>query len=201
MIASSLNYKGGQGKSFWAAILADFLGPKVELLDLDQTQGDSHVWAQKAGRPSRLVPPRDVQRTLHEAAQAPSWAVVDCPPHEGEPTRLALEFSALVLIPVIPGGAPDAQAWGRIAQAINEARLVNSGLKAAVVLNCDRRTQLSASFVEMLKAWHSPHKGQALIGAIPLKVAMAEAIAAGKAPKDESISKVLVHLRRFAATK
>jgi len=201
MIASSLNYKGGQGKSFWAAILADFLGPAVELLDLDQTQGDSHVWAQKAGRPSRLVPSRDVRGTLQEAARTPTWAVVDCPPHEGEPTRLALEFSALVLVPVIPGGAPDAQAWGRITQAIEEAHILNPGLKAAVVLNCDRRTQLSTSFVDMLKAWHSPHEGRALLGAVPLKVALAEAIAAGKAPKDKSISEVLLRLRRFAASK
>jgi len=38
MLASSVNFKGGQGKSLWSAVLADWLD--AEILDLDPRQGD-----------------------------------------------------------------------------------------------------------------------------------------------------------------
>ena len=54
MLMASANFKGGQGKSTWAAILATWLGDQVEILDLDFGQGDSLAWAKRAGRPARL---------------------------------------------------------------------------------------------------------------------------------------------------
>jgi len=199
MLLSSINFKGGQGKSLWAGILADWLGPAAEILDLDPKQGDAHAWAQKAGRPSRLVWPRDLARALREAAASPDWFVVDCPPTEGEETRLALELSAMVVVPVVPAGAQDARAWGRMQDAIQDARTVNPGLKAAAILNASRQTALAKEFVSMLQTWHAPKSGNAVLGVVPQHVALAEAFGAGQPPRDTAVTTVLSKLERFAA--
>ena len=198
MLISSINFKGGQGKSLWAAILASWLGPKTEILDIDPKQGDAHAWAEKAHRPSRLVWPRDLVITLHDAASAPEWFVVDCPPHEGQESRLALELSAMVIIPVVPAGAQDARAWGRMQDAIKDAKTLNSGLKAGAILNGTRHTALSRDFYELLKAWHAPREGRAVLGTVPQRVALSEAFGAGASPRDETVTAVLAKLRRFA---
>jgi cellulose biosynthesis protein BcsQ len=200
MLLSSMNFKGGQGKSLWAGILADWLGPGTEILDLDPKQGDAHAWAQKAGRPSRLVWPHDLAGALREGAASPDWFVVDCPPYEGEETRLALELSAMVVVPVVPAGAQDARAWGRMQDAIQDARAVNPGLKAAAILNASRQTALSKEFVSMLQAWHAPKSGNAVLGAVPQHVALAEAFGAGQPPRDTAVTAVLSKLGRFAAS-
>lgn len=199
MLLSSINFKGGQGKSLWTAILAAWLGEGIEILDLDPRQGDAHAWAQKAGRPSRLIWSKDLDKALREAAKSPEWFVADCPPHEGEETRLALELSSLVLIPVVPAGSQDARAWGRMQDAIQDARVVNPGLKVAAILNAARQTALSKEFASMLQAWHAPKEGRAVLGVVPQRVALAEAFGAGAAPKDESVSQILNKLQRFAA--
>ena len=202
MLIASVNYKGGQAKSFWSAILADYLGPKVELLDLDTTNGDSHTWAQATGRPSRLVPPGAAHQVLREAAQSSEWFVADCPPQEGEPTRAALQHANMLLVPIVATGGPEAAAFGRIAQAITEARqLVNPGLKATAVMTLDRETRIAESFREMLRTWHDPAHGQAFLGVVPRHTALAEAIALGQAPKHPAITAVLKHFRTFAAAK
>lgn len=199
MLISSINFKGGQGKSLWAAILAGWLGPKTEILDLDPKQGDAHAWAEKAHRPSRLVWSRDLVVTLHDAAVSQDWSVVDCPPHEGEETRLALELSAMVIIPVVPAGAQDARAWGRMQDAIKDAKTLNRGLKAGAILNGTRHTAISREFYELLKTWHAPHEGRAVLGTVPQRVALSEAFGAGSVPKDEAVTAVLTRLRRFAS--
>lgn len=199
MIISSVNFKGGQGKSLWAAILAAWLGPKVEILDLDPRQGDAHAWAEKAARPSRLVWPHNLVQALREAAKSTDWYVADCPPHEGEESRLALELSAMAVVPVVPAGAQDARAWGRMQDAIKDTRALNPGLKAAAILNGARHTAISREFLELLQAWHSPRQGRAVVGAVPQHVALAEAFGAGLVPKDEAVTDVLLRLRRFAS--
>jgi cellulose biosynthesis protein BcsQ len=199
MLISSINFKGGQGKSMWAAILAAWIGPKAEILDLDPKQGDAHAWAEKAHRPSRLVWPRELVTTLHDAARAELWFIADCPPHEGEETSLALEFSAMVLIPVVPGGAQDARAWGRMRDAVADARQRNPGLKAATILNASRHTAISREFYDLLTTWHAPKQGRAVLGTVPQHVALAEAFGVGAVPKDDSVTAALTKLRRFAA--
>jgi cellulose biosynthesis protein BcsQ len=199
MLISSINFKGGQGKSLWAAILAHWLGPTAEILDLDYNQGDAYAWAGKANRPARLVKPTDLVVTLHDAAQAEQWFVADCPPHEGKETRYALELSAMVLVPVVPGGPHDFRGWGRMRSAIRDAKVLNPGLKAATVLNASRRTSISREFYDQLTAWHAPKEGRAVLGIVPLRVAMAEALGVGDVPTDESVTAVLAKLRRFAA--
>lgn len=199
MLLSSINFKGGQGKSLWAAILAAWLGDDTEILDLDPKQGDAHAWAQKAGRPSRLIWPKDLDKTLRNAASSSGWQVADCPPHEGEETRLALELSAIVIIPVVPAGAQDARAWGRMQDAIQDARVVNPGLKVAAILNAARQTALSKEFINMLQDWHAPKEGRAVLGVVPQRVALSEAFGAGSPPKDQAVSLILSKLHRFAA--
>jgi cellulose biosynthesis protein BcsQ len=198
MLISSINFKGGQGKSLWTAILANWLGAKVEILDLDPRQGDAHAWAEKAGHPSRLIWPRELTQVLRDAANSTDWLVADCPPHEGEESRLALELSAMVFVPVVPAGAQDARAWGRMQDAVNDAKTLNPGLKAAAILNATRNTAISREFLDLLHAWHSPRQGRAVLGAVPQHVALAEAFGAGRVPSDETISAVLAKLRRFA---
>ncbi len=196
MLASSVNFKGGQGKSLWSAVLADWLD--AEILDLDPRQGDSHSWAQKAGRKSRLIW-KDAEKALHQAAVDPGlWFVADCPPHEGEETRAALRHSHLVLIPVVPSGAQDARAWGRMVDAIREARIENPGLKVAAVLNANRQTALAKEFVAMLQQWHAPKEGRAVVGVVPQRVGLSEAFGAGTVPTDPAVVAVLGKLQVFA---
>lgn len=199
MLISSVNFKGGQGKSLWTAILAAWLGKDAGVLDLDPKQGDAHAWAQKNGRPSSLVWSKDLKVALQGAAKSPDWYVADCPPHEGEETRLALQLSSIVVIPVVPAGAQDARAWGRMQDAIKDAKVVNPGLKVAAVLNASRQTALSKEFVTMLQEWHAPREGRAVLGVVPQRVALSEAFGAGTAPKDEAVAQVLSKLKRFAA--
>lgn len=195
MLASSVNFKGGQGKSLWSVILADWLG--AEILDLDPRQGDSHFWAQKAGRKSRLIW-KDSDRILQQAAADPkSWFVADCPPHEGEETRAVLQHSHLILVPVMPSGAQDARAWGRMQDALADARLGNPGVKVAAVLNASRQTGVSKGFVEMLLAWHSPKEGRAVLGVVPQRVGLSEAFGVGMVPTDPTITTVLNKLKAF----
>lgn len=197
MLVSSINFKGGQGKSLWAAILADWLGPRTEIIDLDPRQGDAHAWAEKAGRPSRIVW-TDAAKILLQASASDTWFVADCPPHEGEETRSALQHSHLILIPVVPSGAQDARAWGRMQDAIADARSLNPGLKAAVVLNSARQTALTREFIEMLQVWHKPKLGQAVLGAVPQRVALSESFGAGSVPADPAVASVLKKFGAFA---
>jgi cellulose biosynthesis protein BcsQ len=195
VLASSINYKGGQGKSLWSVILADWLD--AEILDLDPRQGDAHAWAEKAGRKSQLVW-KNSEKLLRQASADPSWFVADCPPHEGEETRAVLQHSHLVLIPVVPSGAQDARAWGRMQDAIRDARQENPGLKAAAILNASRQTGVSRAFVEMLAAWHAPSEGRAVLGVVPQRVGLAEAFGAGAVPTDPAIVTALNKLIAFA---
>jgi hypothetical protein len=82
---------------------------------------------------------------------------------------------------------------------INDARILNTGLKAAAILNGTRNTAISREFLDMLLAWHAPKQGRAILGSVPQHVALAEAFGAGLVPKDETVDAVLSKLRRFAA--
>ena len=195
MLISCLNYKGGQGKSLWTAILAGWAGA-TEVLDLDPRQGDAHQWADDAGVKSQLIW-RNFDSVMRAAAESPDWFVADLPPHEGDESKAALRFSHLVVIPVTPSGSQDARAWGRMRAALEDARNANPGMKAAVVINANRQTALARDFVEALQAWHAPSTGRGVMGVVPQRVALAEAFAAGKVPTDPAVEVVLKRLRVF----
>ena len=197
MLISVINYKGGQGKSTWAAILADWAD--ADLIDLDVTNGDTYAWCKKSGRVCQLPPRGDEDKVMAAAAaDKDKWYVADSPPHDFLETRIALQRSHLVVVPLVPGGAQDARAWGRMMDALQKARPLNPGLKAAVVLNAYRQTAMAKEFVTMLKEWHQPKHGQAVLGVVPQRVAIAEAFGAGRVPWDEEIAVVLKKLATFA---
>jgi hypothetical protein len=52
----------------------------------------------------------------------------------------------------------------------------------------------------MLQAWHAPKSGNAVLGAVPQHVALAEAFGAGQPPRDTAVTAVLSKLGRFAAS-
>lgn len=186
------NVKGGQGKSTWSAILKSHLNGSGLVLDLDPQQGDAHTWAQAAGVDSKLIWPETLFEDLEAAANDNLWwHVADCPPNEGEATRAALALAAIVFVPLIPGGAQDAQAWGRMSDLLEEAWKVNPDMEAVVLLNSVRPTALSRDFQELLQSWHSPEDGRNFIGSVPMHVAIAETIAKGKAPADPAVRKAL----------
>ena len=203
------NVKGGQGKSTWSAILKTLLNGSGTLLDLDPQQGDAHSWAESAKVTSHLVWPEILYEELEAAASDNLWwHVADCPPNEGEATRAALALASIVFVPLVPGGAQDAQAWGRMSALLEEAWKVNPDMEAAVLLNAVRPTALSRDFRGVMEAWHTPNDGRTFLGIVPMRVAIAEAIAKGKVPNDPTISqalkrfdKVLKLASRVATTK
>jgi chromosome partitioning protein len=79
------------------------------------------------------------------------YILIDCPPSVHAPQTLAaLEFADLALIPVQPSPI-DLWATVHIEKAINEAREVNPGLKAMLVINqIEARTTLSKLVREVL---------------------------------------------------
>jgi hypothetical protein len=83
--------------------------------------------------------------------------------------------------------------------AIQDAKVVNPGLKVAALLNAARQTTLSKEFVNMLQEWHAPKEGRAVLGVVPQHVALSEAFGAGAAPEDGAVSQILTKLQRFAA--
>lgn len=191
-LMSVANVKGGQGKSTWSAILKSHLNGSGLLMDLDPQQGDAHTWAETAGVASKLIWPENLFEDLEAAANDTLWwHVADCPPNEGEATRAALALAAIVFVPLIPGGAQDAQAWGRMSDLLDEAWKVNPDMEAVVLLNSVRPTALSRDFKDLLESWHSPEQGRNFIGSVPMHVAIAETIAKGKAPNDPAVRKAL----------
>lgn len=182
MLLAVANVKGGQGKSTWASTLAAWL--EGELLDLDPSQGDSYGWAEAAGHSTRLVWPEDLWATLEEAAADHNWHIADCPPLEGEATRGALALARVVVVPVVPSGAPEARAWGRMLGLIEEARKgPNPSLKAAALLNAVRpRLALVDDFIKLMKDFHHPSESQWFLGVAAQRVAVADAFAAGRMP-------------------
>jgi cellulose biosynthesis protein BcsQ len=195
MLISVANPKGGQGKSTWSAILSAWAD--ADLLDLDTTNGDTHAWAKKAGRSCRLVQD-GVASVLKQAASDPDrWFVADCPPHDFLETRTALQVSQVVVVPLVPGGAQEARAWGRMQDALTQARVTNHGMKAAVVVNSVRQTVMAREIVAMLQAWHAPAAGCAVLGVVPQRVSIAEAFGAGQVPDEPEIKAVLQKLRAF----
>lgn len=199
MLIAVANAKGGQGKSTWSGILASWL--EAELLDADFEQGDSAAFAERAGLKARLVRPEQAKTVFTEARNSEPWAVVDCPPNEGAATLLALSLAHVAFVPIVPGGIQDASAWGRMKSLLSMAKEANPGMKIAVVLNNVRtNTGIASEFEEMLREFHQPSEGQAVLGILPQRVAYVEGYGTGKVRLDDpAIAQILRKLKAFAA--
>ena len=172
------NLKGGTGKTVLAVHLAYIMG--ATLLDLDP-QGDSHDWAKRSGlvRSIHIHGIKDLQEHLERVE---GDIVMDTPPGEGENLRAAMVLSDVLVIPVKPGSS-DLRALGRMQGLIKEAKTLNKRLKVGVVLNESKAvSSLSHEIETVLEAL----KGVTYLGHLGDRVAIPEAIAAGKVVEGSS---------------
>lgn len=178
MLISVANTKGGQGKTPWARELAGYL--EAELLDLNPENGDAYAWAQIANHPSRLVYEADLAQILQEAAASKQYFVADCPPWDGQETRMALAFSAAVLVPVSPS-PQGLRGLGRMEDLLEEARdQVNPHLKAGIVGSGKRHgVSFNAGWEKALSEAHHSKKGTHYLGIMPQRQAFLDSFANG----------------------
>ena len=154
-IIAIVGNKGGAGKTTLTVNLAAGISREHSIVVIDaDPQGSSLQWRAIAGDNVNF-PVYATTFSLRE--QAKQYAVkneyilIDCPPSvHASQTTAALEFADLALIPVQPSPI-DLWATVHIEKAINEAREVNPGLKAMLVINqLEARTTLSRLVREVL---------------------------------------------------
>ena len=152
-----LNAKGGCGKSTLATNLASYYAweeeKQVALADFDP-QGSSLQWRAIAGDNVNFpvyAPTFSLRDQAKQYAVKNEYILIDCPPSvHASQTLAVLEFADLAMIPVQPSPI-DLWATVHIEKAINEAREVNPGLKAMLVINqIEARTTLSKLVREVL---------------------------------------------------
>lgn len=138
------NQKGGSGKTTISMNLAAALkhrGYEVLVVDADK-QNSAVLWAAnnktKDGFPARVVnlaENKNIHKELAAFAQQFHFIIVDCPPSADSPTSLrVLPVSDLVLIPMVVG-VIDMWATTMLKQTVRQAKGLNEGLRACVVMN------------------------------------------------------------------
>ena len=145
MILTVGNTKGGTGKTTLAVQLALALartGRDVLLIDGDR-QGTAQIAVAQRAEAGAQPPLACVQytdgRVLREQVrlQAPRYqdVVIDAGGRDSATLRAALVVSDVLLVPFLPRSV-DVWALADIAELIEEARTVRSGLTTLAVLNC-----------------------------------------------------------------
>jgi cellulose biosynthesis protein BcsQ len=177
MLIAVVNTKGGQGKTTWACAVAAFLA--AELLDANPENGDAEAWAKLAGHPARSIYPDRLAQELEAAAEARTWAVVDCPPWDGKETRAALALAHIAIIPVA-AGYQDLRGLARMSKLAREAKeKANPALRIAIIGNGRRPSAFAETWKTALQGYHQPKQGIHYLGSVPQRQAIVDAFGAG----------------------
>lgn len=140
--------KGGAGKTTLAVNLATTLARAGSTVVFDaDPQGSVLQWQRIAESNSGLTvidTAEGLEETFARTVDRYDHVVIDCPPSVHAPqTHAALKVSHIALIPVQPSPL-DLWATVHIEQAVAQARIVNPGLRALLVINqLEPRTRLS----------------------------------------------------------
>jgi chromosome partitioning protein len=166
-IISVVNQKGGAGKTTLSMHVAATLtqrGQRVMLVDADP-QGTATRWAAAATQDTPFPVPvcglaaagRMLHREVQKYVQDYAYVVIDCPPALDALTpQSALLVSDLAVVPLIPSPL-DVWAATGVTFLIENARAVNTTLRALLVLNqCQPRQVLAQEVREQLDAFQIP---------------------------------------------
>ncbi|MBU2769415.1 AAA family ATPase [Acidithiobacillus ferrivorans] len=161
-IIAVMNQKGGTGKTTLALNLAAGLARRAatHLVDADP-QGSISQWVAMAaahtGLPAVAQPGADPSATIAQLACTHRYVVVDCPPAiQGDLVAAVMRSVQVILIPVLPSPI-DLWASVGMAAALGEARHLNPGLRAGLVLNqLETRNALSRAMREALAEFDIP---------------------------------------------
>jgi len=158
MIISSINYKGGVGKSTVAQNLAVSLilqGYKVCLVDADNTKATSS-WSDKR---ISLVNPKSFAKQVRAQYEQYDVLIIDCPPALSPIAVKAMYASHLLVIPVSTTGGSDVWVSEQLLEKFQEIREAKEDagddpVQAQLLVNMYRRNvtlhELAAGIVEQL---------------------------------------------------
>ena len=169
MIISSINYKGGVGKSTTAQNLAVSLvhqGYRVCLIDADNT-GATSSWSDKRDEngvePSipciSLTNPKSFAKQVRAQYEAYDVLVIDCPPALSPIAVKAMYASHFLIIPVSTTGGSDVWVTEQLLEKFQEIREAKEDagddpIQAQLLVNMYRRNvtlhELAAGIVDQL---------------------------------------------------
>ncbi|MCB1864204.1 MAG: AAA family ATPase [Chromatiales bacterium] len=147
-VVALVGNKGGAGKTTLCINLAAGLATRAPTVILDaDPQRSSLQWRTLADRDDAVAvmdATDDVAGAVRRTRSQHRYVVVDCPPSvHAEQTAQALQVCDLALVPVQPSPL-DLWATVHIEDKVTEARRVNPGLRAVLVINqLEPRTRLS----------------------------------------------------------
>ena len=166
-IVAIVNQKGGAGKTTLSIHVAATLaqrGHRVMVVDADP-QGTATRWAAAANQETPFPIPvcglaaagRMLHREVQKYVQDYTYVVIDCPPALDALTpQSALLVADLAAAPLIPSPL-DVWAATGVTFLIENARAVNTTLRALLVLNqCQPRQVLAQEVREQLDAFQIP---------------------------------------------
>ncbi len=157
------NQKGGTGKTTLTMNFAAGLAKRGRTLVVDtDPQGSALQWAGLAPdeRPfpvSVITLAGNVAREIKRFREDYQYLVIDCPPTvAGDASQLAMSAADCVLIPVLPSPV-DLWASIKLANAVEQAKMLNPALKAHLVINqLEVRNALSRAMKDALAEFDIP---------------------------------------------